>query len=129
MTPVPATGPLLIFDGDCSFCSSSARFARRWVDRRARFAIEPFQQLDLPALGLTVDDCEAAAWFVTGSGARHAGAQAISVALRSGAAGWPPIGRLLAAPGIRLLAAVVYRWVSANRYRLPGGTPHCSTSG
>jgi len=29
--------PWLIFDGDCGFCTTSARFATRWVDRRDRY--------------------------------------------------------------------------------------------
>jgi hypothetical protein len=29
-------------------------------------------------------------------------------------------------PGIRAGARVVYRWVSRNRHRLPGGTPACA---
>ena len=44
---------LLIFDGDCGFCTTSARFATRWVDRRHRYDLEPWQQVDLARLGLT----------------------------------------------------------------------------
>jgi len=117
--------PVLVFDGDCGFCSTSARFARRWVDRRERYAIRPYQQHDLPALGLTVEQCRASSWFVSPDGRAHGGAGSIAAALRCGAVGWRPLGLLLAAPGIRKLAEYGYRWVSANRFRLPGGTAAC----
>ena len=46
--------PVLVYDGDCAFCSTSARFAARWLRRSpADYAIEPWQRLDLAALGLT----------------------------------------------------------------------------
>lgn len=44
---------LLIFDGDCGFCTTSARFATRWVDRRDRYDIAPWQEVDLARFGLT----------------------------------------------------------------------------
>lgn len=118
--------PILVFDGDCGFCSTCARFARRWVDRRGRYSITPYQHLDLESLGLTSRQCSEATWFVTPSGAQLAGALAVSAALRSGAPGWRPLGLLLAAPGVRVLAGLIYRWVAANRFRLPGGTPQCA---
>ena len=37
-----------------------------------------------------------------------------------------PVGVVLLVPGISAVAARVYSWVSANRHRLPGGTPACS---
>lgn len=118
--------PVLVFDGDCGFCSSSARLARRMVDRRGRYAVvEQYQLLDLPALGLTTDQCGTSSWFVTADGERFAGAASIAAALRFGAPGWRPLGLLLSAPGVRTVADVAYRWVAANRFRLPGGTPAC----
>lgn len=125
MKAQPSGAPVLIFDGDCGFCSSSARFLRRVVDRRRRYAIEPFQRLDLPSLELTIQQCSSAAWFVRVDGQTDREAAAIAAALRYGAVGWRPIGLLLTVPGIRRLAAWGYRWVAANRFRFPGGTPAC----
>jgi predicted DCC family thiol-disulfide oxidoreductase YuxK len=42
--------------------------------------------------------------------------------------GWAWVGKALLAPGLRALAAAVYRLVAANRYRLPGGAPACRLS-
>lgn len=114
-----------MFDGDCGFCSTSSRFARRWVDRRGRYAIEPYQRLDIAALGLTVEQCTTSSWFVAADGTRFGGAGSIAAALRSGNPCWRPLGVVIALPGIRVAADRAYRWVSANRFRLPGGTPAC----
>ena len=46
--------PVLVFDGDCAFCSTSARFVSERLRRSpADYAVEPWQRLDLDALGLT----------------------------------------------------------------------------
>lgn len=135
------TGGVLLFDGDCGFCSTSALFTRRWIDRKRRFDIEPFQNFSsgqLAAWGLDEQRCGESLHFVAGpAGApaapprqqthrTHAGAAAVAATLRAGAPGWRPAGMLLAAPGISRLAEYAYRWVAAHRYRLPGGTPACA---
>ncbi|HET6666127.1 MAG TPA: DUF393 domain-containing protein, partial [Intrasporangium sp.] len=124
--PVSTRLPLLIFDGDCAFCTSSVEFLRRWVDRTGRYAIEPWQRVDLSAYGLTEADCIDAAQFVDANGAVHPGHRAIAEALRQGAPGWRPVGRLLTVPGIDGVARRVYGWVAGHRHQLPGGTPACA---
>jgi predicted DCC family thiol-disulfide oxidoreductase YuxK len=117
---------LLIFDGDCGFCTTSARFASRWVDRRQRYAIAPWQEVDLARYGLTGADCIAAAQFVRPDGAVVAGHRAIAEGLTQGAPGWRPLGHVLTLPGVDRVAARVYAWVAGHRYALPGGTPACA---
>ncbi|MBM3687146.1 MAG: DUF393 domain-containing protein, partial [Actinobacteria bacterium] len=39
--------PLMIFDGDCAFCTTSANFMRRRI--RPRCDIEPWQRTDIAA--------------------------------------------------------------------------------
>jgi predicted DCC family thiol-disulfide oxidoreductase YuxK len=126
MTAPTTLRPVLVFDGDCGFCTTSARVLQRLVDRGgADFAVAPWQELDLAALGLTARDCATAVQWVDGSGAARAGHHAIAAALRSGRPGWRPAGVLLTVPGISWLAARVYTWVADHRYALPGGTPAC----
>ena len=56
------------------------------------------------------------------------GAAAIAAGLQQCPAGWWALGSLIgSAPG-QLVARPVYRWVAANRLRLPGGTPACDLS-
>lgn len=122
---LPGSG-LLIFDGDCGFCTTSARFATRWVDRRQRYAIQPWQSVDLARHGLTEQDCIAAAQFVRHDGTVLAGHLAIAEGLKQGAPLWRPLGWLVTLPGISQLAGRIYTWVADHRYALPGGTPACA---
>ena len=117
--------PVLLFDGDCAFCTSSARFLHRWVVRVGSTSVAPWQFLDLEALGLTADQCRAAVQWVGEDGQVASGHVAIAAALRAGHAIWRPVGALLVAPGFSWLAARLYAWVSAHRDALPGGTPAC----
>ena len=117
---------LLIFDGDCGFCTTSARFATRWVDRRQRYDIAPWQQVDLARFGLTEADCIEAAQFVRRDGSVVAAHLAIAEGLKHGAAPWRPLGHLVSLPGVSWLAGRVYTWVADHRYALPGGTPACA---
>lgn len=119
-------GPVLIFDGDCGFCTTSARFAGRWVDRKRRYALRPWQELDLAAYGLTEADCIEAAQFVRADGSVHPAQFAIAEGLAHGAPAWRPLGWLVRAPGISWVAGKVYTWVADHRYQLPGGTPACA---
>ena len=130
-TPVstPATLPILIFDGDCGFCTTSARFLVRWVIRGRPTTVAPFQQLDLAGLGLTADQCQSAVQWVARDAQPVSGHVAIAAALRTGHPVWRPVGALLVAPGFSWLAGRAYSWVAAHRYALPGGTPACGIKG
>lgn len=126
-TGLPAPRPVLVHDGDCAFCSTAARFAARWLRRSpGDYAVAPWQRLDLDALGLTPQACDAALQWV-GADGRVASAE-VAVARLLLASRWPvrPLGAVLLVPGVRQLAGVAYRWVAANRHRLPGGTPACA---
>ena len=118
--------PTLVYDADCGFCTRSAQFVQRWVDRRDRYDVRPWQALDLAAVGLTAQDCDAAAQFVTADGAVRSGHRAIASAATHGAPAWRPVGALLMAPGVSWVAAWAYRWVADHRHQLPGGTAACA---
>lgn len=117
--------PILIFDGDCGFCTTSARFLARWVVGNRPATISPWQLADLAGLGLTPDQCRAAVQWVGEDAQVSSGHLAIAAALRSGHPLWRPLGTLLVAPGLSWLAGRLYEWVAAHRYALPGGTPAC----
>ena len=121
----PQPRPVLIFDGECGFCTTSARFLHRWVVRDGFTHVAPWQLLDLDALGLTEDQCRAAVQWVGESGQVVSGHAAIAATLRAGHHVWRPIGSLLMAPGFSWLAKHAYAWVADHRYALPGGTPAC----
>lgn len=122
--PVAApNGPMLIFDGDCRFCTSSAR----WIGHRlpANAHVEPWQWLDLVALGLTERNVTTAAYWVDERGRKYRGHRSIGRALMASGGLWKPIGALILVPPFSWLAALVYVVIAKNRHRLPGGTPAC----
>lgn len=115
--------PVLVYDGDCAFCTRSVRFIERRISRRPD--IVAWQRTDLAPLGLTVDMCETAVQWVEPDGAIASGHRAIARTLIHGGGLWSVIGQALLLPGISSLAAVVYRMVARNRHRMPGGTEQC----
>lgn len=120
MTPTPT----LVYDGDCGFCTASAR----WIGRRLRGGVRvvPWQSIpDLAATGLTEADVARAAWWIDVDGSLHEGHAAIGHALLAARRAWPIVGRLILVRPIAWLAAPVYRLVAANRHRLPGATDAC----
>jgi predicted DCC family thiol-disulfide oxidoreductase YuxK len=121
----PASRPILVFDGDCAFCSTCARFMKRRVVRGGSTSVAPWQQLDLDQLGLTEDQCMAAVQWVGEGGRVLSGHAAIAATLRAGHLVWRPLGALLVAPEFSWLAARAYGWIAAHRDQMPGGTPAC----
>jgi predicted DCC family thiol-disulfide oxidoreductase YuxK len=115
--------PVLVFDGDCAFCSSSARLLER-IGPAAE--IVAWQLTDLDALGLTEAKAMAAVQWVEPDGTVRGGREAIAAALRSAGGVWALTGRALLLPGASPVAAHIYRLIADNRHRLPGGTPACA---
>ncbi|GAB2620246.1 hypothetical protein GCM10027168_60390 [Streptomyces capparidis] len=115
---------MLVYDGDCAFCTSAARFAERRL--RPRCEIIPWQFADLDALGVTRRRAEYELLWVAPGGAVRGGARAVAALLMSSGRGWAVLGGLLALPPVRPLAHGVYRLVANNRERMPGGTPACA---
>lgn len=115
--------PVLIYDGDCAFCTSSVRWAQRVIGRMPR--AEPYQIADLGALGLTVEECAAAVHYVARDHQVYTAHDAVSALLLGAGGGWWMLGALMRLPGVHWLGGLVYRWVARNRHRLPGGTAAC----
>jgi predicted DCC family thiol-disulfide oxidoreductase YuxK len=114
---------LMVFDGDCAFCSTWMNRLERTLPRFPRST--PHQWADLDALGLTSDDVTRYAWYITPT-RQYAGHLAFSALLRAQpAVALRFAGQLLATPPFSWAAALGYRLISANRHRLPGGTPAC----
>jgi len=124
----PAGASTLVYDGDCGFCTASARFLARVVHTRA--TLVPWQEADLRALELTVERARGSVQWVGPPGGRSGGhrdgARAIAAALRSGRQPWPLMGAVVELPGVVRVAQRLYHVVSANRHRLPGSTPACA---
>lgn len=118
------TGGVLVYDGDCGFCTRSAR----WIEARLPlgYPVVAWQAIpDLAALGLTEADVQRAAWWIDTDGRAHGGARAIARALIACRGAWSLVGWALLVPPISWLATLVYALVARYRYRLPGATDAC----
>lgn len=118
-TPTP---PVLLYDGDCAFCTRVITSVRRRVRPPVRFL--PWQQVNLDDHGATEADVLAAVLWVGPDGHRR-GAQAFGAVLRAAGGWWWPVGAVVLLPGVRQLAALAYRLIAVNRHRLPGGSAAC----
>jgi predicted DCC family thiol-disulfide oxidoreductase YuxK len=116
--------PTFLYDGDCAFCSTCARFVDRRIHTPAR--VVPWQFVDLAELGVTQQMAEEAVQWIGVDGTVASGPAAISRLLRAAQWYWRPLGWLLSIPPISWLADPLYRVIARNRHRLPGGTPMCS---
>ena len=117
----------VIFDGDCAFCSSCARFLARRV--KAHIAVQPWQQTDLASLGLNAAQCSEALQCVDlGRNETLSGHRAVARALEASRFPWSIFGRLIGFAPLSPLGALIYRLVANNRHRLPGGTPACKVT-
>ncbi|SJM48596.1 thiol-disulfide oxidoreductase DCC family protein [Agrococcus casei] len=118
---------LLIYDGDCAFCTSAVQWLEARLERFPRSI--PQQHIDFAQYGLSLDDVTNSAWIVdTRSPLRMWSHGELAAALLAGqpsfALRWT--GRMLALPGIRHACDLGYRAIAVNRHRLPGGTPACA---
>jgi len=128
------TGNLVfLYDGDCAFCSASARVLMRLLDRAGRPdrpTVLPWQRVDLTALGVTAAECEQAVQWVADPGTPSrvvlAGPAAIGEVLRYGGPLWRMAGWVLRRRWVTALAWPVYRAIARHRDRLPGGTAACA---
>ncbi|MFS0853925.1 thiol-disulfide oxidoreductase DCC family protein [Microbacterium sp. 179-I 3D4 NHS] len=123
-TATPAARPLLVFDGDCGFCTT-------WVGRLERTLsrfpeAQPSQWTDVEALGLTRGDVTRYVWLLAG-GKRYRGHAAFAAMLRMQPQGVVRFaGQLLVTPPFSWAAAVGYALIARFRHRLPGGTAACA---
>jgi hypothetical protein len=135
VTTALTTSPVLVYDGDCAFCSSSVR----WLEARFphAFSAVPYQRTDLGPLGLSEREChERVQWIgdvASPVTTRESGARAVGALLRVGGSAhegalgtvYRCAGALTAVPPTSWVARGIYSLVAANRHRLPGGTPTC----
>jgi len=115
--------PILVFDGDCGFCTSVAKhFEKRSF---TPLTVAAWQLTELASLGLTAEQASAQVYLVTDTG-QFGGAECFAELMRIQG---DPFHRVVAwgmrLPGVCKLCAWGYRLVAKNRHRMPGGTPAC----
>jgi predicted DCC family thiol-disulfide oxidoreductase YuxK len=115
--------PVLVFDGDCGFCTTVARH----FERRSRVAVTivPWQRAELRSLGLTPQMAAEQVYLVRES-QQFAGAECFAELMKiQGDWFHRTVASIMRAPGLRRTFARGYRVIARNRHRLPGGTPAC----
>ncbi|MGA5819239.1 thiol-disulfide oxidoreductase DCC family protein [Kitasatospora sp. NPDC094028] len=134
---VAVKDPVLVFDGDCAFCSSCVRWGERYLRQTLAsggWEAVPFQFADLAELDasaggrgeVSAERAEREVLWVTPGGRVYGGAQAVARLLMRSGGVWAYAGAALALAPVRPVAALAYRWVARNRHRMPGGTAACA---
>jgi predicted DCC family thiol-disulfide oxidoreductase YuxK len=119
-----AEHPIIVFDGDCVFCSANAQFVLRH-DRRHHFRLAAMQGEVGTALyqrfGIDPKDPESMI-VVTGDKVQRNsdGVLAIYAGL-----GWPWRATAILRVVPKFIRDSVYGWVARNRYRLFGRREQC----
>jgi predicted DCC family thiol-disulfide oxidoreductase YuxK len=117
----------LIFDGDCSFCTSTTNFVLKQFKKVNRpLTATPWQFADLASFGLTESQVAEKVYLIE-DGQKYAGHECFARLLRLHG---NPLYRfaswlMLTAP-IAPISAACYSWVAKNRHKMPGGTPACA---
>jgi predicted DCC family thiol-disulfide oxidoreductase YuxK len=118
--------PVLIYDGDCTFCTTWAHRVENAVG--ATVQVVPWQELGpagLAELGLSEEEAGRASWWIDPAGRRFRGAKSVAKALVALGGRWRPVGHAIATPPLSWLSSGVYAVVVRLRHRLPGGTAAC----
>lgn len=116
--------PILLYDGDCGFCTRTAGLIERHIPGDAD--LRPWQLADLPSLGVTADQARREVLWIGRDGRIRGGAQAFASVLLAAGGLWRVAGAVLRFPLMRWPAHLAYRLIARNRHRLPGTTPACS---
>jgi predicted DCC family thiol-disulfide oxidoreductase YuxK len=122
MSNVSVMGAVLLYDGDCAFCTRVARLAPAL---RLGAEMKPLQSVDLEALGVSPARAASEIPFVAHDGSVSYGHEAFANVIRTGP--WPgrAAGRLALIWPISDAGRLFYRLVAQNRHRLPGATDSC----
>jgi len=115
---------VLIFDGDCGFCTTTANYIEK--NSSTTIEIHPWQWVELSNYGLS-PEIAAAKVQVFADGKLFGGHRAFAKILRIQKQWWFKIlGGLMVTPPFSWGARVAYYFVAKFRHKLPGGTPACA---
>jgi predicted DCC family thiol-disulfide oxidoreductase YuxK len=120
---VTASAPVLVFDGDCGFCTTTAN----WIKKNSIVALEiaPYQWTDLEQYGLTAEEAAAKVQLVVGDKIFAGHNCMAKLLLIQPNVLLKLVGAIMVMPVIDPISARLYTWIAANRQKLPGGTPAC----
>lgn len=102
---------MLIYDGDCGFCTRAAQ----WAHDHLKVRVQPWQSTDLVSLGLTQEQCESAVQWISPTEDSRSGGAAIAEALTHGPRAWPYLGATLSHRAVSPAVSIAYRYVAQHR--------------
>lgn len=114
--------PALLYDADCAFCTSAARFGTR-LGLHAQMV--PLQSVDPTRSGINIARAQREIPFIDAHGAVSYGAAAIAGALGTGNVVCRVASWILRSWPVRRAADRIYGIVARNRHRMPGGSAAC----
>lgn len=112
----PPRIPVVLFDGDCGFCTAQARR----LAAPGKVSLRSFrEEAALAAFpGLSLEECLREMKLVDRQGRVYGGAEAIARAFILGRPFLGRVAQLYYVPGVRWVADRIYAWVARNRFRL-----------
>ena len=122
----PSSG-VLVYDGDCGFCTTSATWMRRhWPDETSSTILASHQLDRSEATASTLSDRDLATsvWWLSGD-VRLSGSDAIAAALVEAGGSLSYLGRALGSRPVSVIARPTYRFIARHRQWLPGATDSC----
>lgn len=107
---------MLIYDGDCGLCQSSAKWCRRRLPPEVDVVpSQQFSDSELAAMAISREDVMRAAWWIEDGRPPAEGALAVARSLMAMGGREAVIGRVMQLPVVRVLAYWAYKWVAENR--------------
>ena len=114
---------VLIFDGDCGFCTSTSNFIAKHSS--GPIVAHPWQFIEVTEYGLTQSQTAAKVYLVR-DGNAYAGHEAFAqILILQRNLFLRGVGHALMVPPLSWVARPGYSLVARFRHRLPGGTPAC----
>lgn len=114
---------VLIFDGDCGFCTTTANF----IVKKSKVEIKatPWQYQDFTGLPITKEQCADQVYLLV-DGKPYGGHEAFAMILNVQTnTVLRALGSITKSPALAWIMKPGYRLVAKYRHKLPGGTPAC----
>lgn len=123
MTSKTLAGPVLLFDGDCGFCSASIDWLR--ARRLLGYPARPWQRVPAGQLPVGRERLDNEVVLIRPGHPPVGGADALAAAVGAAPSRLRVVGAVVGRAPARHVARAVYRIIARNRHRMPGGTAAC----
>ena len=115
--------PVLIFDGDCGFCTTTANYIVK--KSKSPIVAHAWQLIDVTEYGILQPQAQQRVYMVD-NGHAYGGHEAFAHILRlQKNVLLSAIAFVMVVPPVCWLSRVAYALVAKYRHKLPGGTPAC----